>query len=206
MAGLAEGAIHRAIEALSTQDILLAQRVIDEDKLIDEQELLIEEQAIDMLALHQPMACDLRFITTAIRINGQLERIADLAVNISQRVIELGGQPLLKPLVDIPALADISRKMVRDVIDAFVRRDETKAKQVIVADPQADSLRDAIYREIVHEFLAKDPLTATRGVPLILISRHLERICDHAVNIAEDVIYMINAKVVKHHQEELGKE
>jgi len=203
MATLAEEAIFKSIEALKNRDKELAQSVIQEDKKVDELELTVEETAIDLLALKQPLARDLRFITTGMKINAELERIADLAVNIAQRVLELSDKPILKPLIDIPKLTDISRKMVKDVIDAFVNSDENLAKEVILFDSEADNLRNLIQEELINDYMSKDASTATRAVPLLLIARHLERICDHATNIAEDVIYMIRAEVVKHHPERI---
>ncbi len=203
MAILTEEAIHKSIEALKNRDAQMAGAVIEDDRKIDELELIIEERAISLLALRQPMAIDLRSITTGMKINAELERIADLAVNISQRVLELVHEPLLKPLIDIPKLTTVARKMVKDAIDAFVNRDQNLAKQVILSDPEADKLRNLIYEELINDYMVKDGTTAPRAVPLLLIARHLERICDHATNIAEDVIYMIEAKVVKHHFEKL---
>ncbi len=203
MAAMVESSIHKSTEALKRQDSGLAQSVIDEDREIDEEELKIEEMAIDLLALHQPMAGDLRFITTGMKINAELERIADLAVNIAQMVKELAGRPLLKPLIDIPKLTKVTQRMVKDAIDAFVNRDQDTAKQVILSDPQADELRNLVYEELVNDYIIKDGTTAPRAIPLLLIARHLERIADHATNIAEDVIYMVQAKVVKHHPEQL---
>ena len=203
MAALAEAAIYNSIEALKNQDKKLARTIIDEDRKIDEMELGVEERAIALLALRQPMARDLRFITTGMKINAELERIADLAVNIAQRVFELAGKPLLKPLIDIPKLTTVARRMVKDAIDAFVNRDENLAKKVILSDPEADNLKNLVQIELINDYMVKDGTTASRAVPLLLIARHLERICDHATNIAEDVIYMVQAKVVKHHPEKL---
>ncbi len=206
MASLVEDAIHKSMEALKKQDSNLARKVIDEDKKIDQMEIKIEEEAIDILALFQPMARDLRFVTTGMRINSELERIADLAVNISQRVLEISDKPLLKPLIDIPRLANIAKRMVRNAIDSFINQDEKLARQVILSDPEADSLRNLVQDELINDFLSIDPSSATRAVPLLLISRHLERICDHATYIAEDVIYMVKAQVVKHHRNILKEE
>lgn len=203
MATLAEEAIYKSIEALKNRDKELAQSVIQGDKKIDELELVVEEAAIDLLALKQPIARDLRFITTGMKINAELERIADLAVNIAQRVLEIADKPILKPLIDIPKLTDVARKMVKDVIDAFVNSDEKLAKSVIFSDSEADKFRNLIQDELIKDYMSKDASTATRAVPLLLIARHLERICDHATNIAEDVIYMIRAEVVKHHPERI---
>jgi len=203
LATMAEESIHCSIEALKARDKVLAKKVIDTDCRIDELELINEERAIDLLALRQPMARDLRFITTGMKINSELERIADLAENIAQRVIELADEPLLKPLIDIPKLAEVARKMVKQAIDSFVNQDEELAKKVILYDSEADKLRNLVYNELIHDYMVKDGTTATRAVPLLLIARHLERICDHASYIATDVIYMIKAKVVKHHPERL---
>ena len=203
MAILAEEAIFKSIEALKSRDKELAQSVIQDDRKIDELELAVEETAIELLALNQPIARDLRFITTGMKINSELERIADLAVNIAQCTLELIDKPLLKPLIDIPKLTAVARRMVKDVTNAFLNNDENLAKKVILSDSEADNLRDLIQEELINDYMSKDASTATRAVPLLLISRHLERICDHATNIAEDVVYIINAKVVKHHYEEL---
>ncbi len=203
MAAMAEEAIHNSIEALKGINRDLAEKTIANDVRIDELENKIEEEGVELLALFQPMAKDLRFISTGLKINTELERIADLAVNICQRVQELAdlSEPLLKPLVDIPQLTDVAKAMVRNVIDAFVRRDEGLAKGVILSDKEANRLRTAIITELVDDYMVKDGSCAPRAMPLLLVARDLERICDHATYIAEDVIYMIHAKVVKHHPE-----
>ena len=204
MSSLTETAIDVSIQALQDLNIYLAQDVINNDSRIDEMEIEIEEKAIDILALHQPLARDLRFVTTAIQINTNLERIADLAVNISQRVLELAAvKPLLKPLIDIPRLSQLARGMVRKSMDAFVDHDGTLAREVISMESEADQLRNSIQEELTHEFIMVDGKTAPRAIPLILIARHLERICDQATNIAESVIYLEQAIVVKHHPEKL---
>jgi len=200
---LAQEAIFKSIEALKNRDKEQAKEVIDTDDKIDELELIVDERCIDLIARHQPMAGDLRFITTGMKINAELERIADLAVDIAQRVLELIDKSLLKPLVDIPKLSEIAQNMVRDSIDAFVKRDVSLAKKVVLSDEEADNLRNLVQEELINDYIAKDPSTAARAVPLLLIARHLERICDHTTNIAEDVIYMVEGKVVKHHPEEL---
>lgn len=200
---MAQEAIYKSIEALKNRDKPQAQEVINNDDKIDELELEIDEKCIDLIARHQPMARDLRFIATGMKINAELERIADLAVDICQRVLELADKPLLKPLIDIPKLSAIAQDMVRDAIDAFVKRDEELARKVMFSDSQADRLRNLVQDELTNDYMAKDPGTAPRAVQLLLIARHLERICDHATNIAEDVIYMVAAKVVKHHPEEI---
>ncbi len=203
MGAFAQEAIFKSVEALMNRDKNQAQEVISIDDKIDELELIIDEHCIDLIARHQPMASDLRFITTGMKINAELERIADLAVDICQRVLELVNKPLLKPLIDTPKLGAIAQEMVRDAIDAFVNKDVELAKKVVNSDVAADKLRNLIADELINDYMSKDPTTADRAVPLLLIARHLERICDHATNIAEDVIYMVEAKVVKHHHEEL---
>ncbi|MBN1526245.1 MAG: phosphate signaling complex protein PhoU [Candidatus Omnitrophica bacterium] len=198
IAALAEEAIRRSVGALKNNDRLMAKHVIEEDARIDALELSIDEKCIDLIARHQPMARDLRFITSAMKINAELERIADLAVDISQRVFELADKPLLKPLEDIPKLTMVAQRMVRMAIDAFVKEDSVLALEVLKEDCEADALRNSIQDELVNDFMAKDGSAAPRAVPLLLIARHLERICDHATNIAEDVIYIIEAETVKH--------
>jgi phosphate transport system protein len=203
MAVLTEEAIAKSVEALINLSVEKARQVIDEDTKINLLELAIDEKCLDLIALHQPMAIDLRFITMTMKIGTDLERIADLAVDISQRVMELADKPQLKPLIDIPKLAKLAQGMVKDAIDAFVSKDVKLAKDVILRDDQADFLRNLIQTELICDYMLKDLSTITRGVALILVARHLERICDHATNIAEDVIYMVEAKVVKHHPENL---
>ena len=203
MGSLVEGSIEKSIEALKQLDALQAGKVIVEDKLIDEMELEIDEVCVDLLALRQPMAHDLRFIAMAMKITTDLERMADLAVDIAQRVLEMASRPLLKPLVDIPKLTILAQQMTRDAINAFVDSDAQLAGSVIMLDAEADRLRNAVQKELIDDYIKKDPSTVSRAIPLLLISRHLERICDHATNISEDVIYMAQAKVVKHHPEKL---
>jgi len=203
MGSLAEDAIVNSVKALKEQSRQIASDVINSDRKIDSLEVEIEEKCLTLMALHQPTAVDLRFLTTAIKLNNELERIADLAVDIAQRVLEIVDKPLLKPLVDIPKLCVIAQTMVKESIDAFVNRDIELAKKVVLSDAEADKLRNFVQDELVNDYISKDAGTATRAVPLLLIARHLERICDHATNIAEDVIYMVGAKVVRHHPEEL---
>ena len=203
MGVFAQEAIYKSIEALKNRDKHQAQEVIDTDDRIDALELEIDEKCIDLIARYQPMAGDLRFITTGMKINAELERIADLAVDICQRVLEIVDKPLLKPLVDIPKLSAIAQNMVKDAIDSFVKKDARLARKVVTSDNEADQLRNLVQKELLNDYMLKDCKTVDRAVPLLLISRHLERICDHTTNIAEDVIYMVEAKVVKHHPEEL---
>ena len=203
MASLVEEAILKSVEALKQRDKTLAEAVISSDKKIDELENKIDEFCLDLIALRQPVAQDLRFITMAMQSDADLERIADLAVDIAQRAEELIAQPPLKPLIDIPKLAEIAQKMVKEAIDAFINKDVELAKKVVFTDREADAFRDLIQKELIYDYMVKDGSTAPRAVPLILVTRHLERICDHATNIAEDVIYMTEAKMVRHHPEKL---
>ena len=203
MGVMTQEAIYKSIEALKNRDKQGAKEVIDTDDKIDELELAIDEKCVDLIARHQPMAGDLRFITTGMKINAELERIADLALDISQRVLELVDKPILKPLIDIPKLSVVAQNMVRDAIDAFVKKDVGLAKRVVLSDDEADKLKNLVQEELINDYMAKDASTAPRAMPLLLIARHLERICDHATNIAEDVIYMVEGKIVRHHPEEL---
>ncbi len=196
-------AINKSIRSLKQRDKALANNVIDNDKNIDELELAIDEKCLDLIARHQPMASDLRFITMGMKLNAELERIADIAVDICQRGLRLIDEPELKPLIDMPKLAQVAQDMVRMSIEAFISRDIEIAKKVISSDSEADSLRNSIQNELVEDYMLKDKSTCPRAVQLLLIARFFERICDHATNIAEDVIYMIDAKVVRHHPENI---
>jgi len=200
MGAFAEEAIYKSIEALKNKDGKLAESVIENDNNIDRLELAIDEKCIDLIARYQPMAKDLRFITTGMKINAELERIADIAVDIAQRTLELVNKPLMKPLVDIPKLTSIAQNMVKMSIDSFIKSDIELAKKVLLSDPEANNLRDIIQKELIEDYMAKDSSSAPRAVQLLLIARFLERICDHTTNIAEDVIYMVQAEVVKHQQ------
>jgi phosphate transport system protein len=203
MGTLVEASIFESVESLKELSIERVNEIIREDKVIDEMENAIDERCLDLMALRQPMAIDLRFITMSMKISTDLERIADLAVDIAQRVQDLVGKPLLKPLIDIPKLTNLAQQMTKDALDAFVNKDVELAGSVILRDNEADKLRNLVQKELVDDYMCKEPSTASRAVPLLLIARHLERICDHATNIAEDVIYMIKADVVKHHPEKL---
>ena len=198
MAGLAERAISNAIEALVKRDTPLAEKTITEDEKINEMEILVDDLCLKLLALHQPLAADLRFITSAMRINTELERIGDLSVNIAERAISLDQEPQLKPYIDLPRMAEITQSMVKDVLDAFVNGDARLARSVCERDDQVDALNDQVFRELLT-YMMSDPKTITRAVHLIIVSRCLERIADHATNIAEGVIFMVQALVIKHH-------
>lgn len=204
MGAYAEEAIYLSMEALKNRDKELAKNIIANDNNVDKLELVIDEKCVDLIARYQPMAKDLRFIMTGMKINSELERIADIAVDIAQRTLEMVDRPLLKPLIDIPKLAAVAQKMVKMAIDSFVKGDIELAKNVLLSDPEANQLRNVIHKELVEDFMEKDASTAPRAVQLLLIARFLERICDHATNIAEDVIYMVQAEVVRHHPERLN--
>jgi phosphate transport system protein len=203
MGSLVESAISGSIEALKQLSRQAAEEIIGHDEAIDQMEVKIVNTCVSLLALRQPMAVDLRFITMAMQINTDLERMGDLAVDISQRVLELADKPLLKPLVDIPNLSVIACEMTKDVIKAFLNDDVELAKNIILRDREADNLRDLVQSELINDYMLKDSATIPRALPLLLIARHLERICDHATNIAEDIIYIAQAKMVKHRLEYL---
>ncbi|MBF0494659.1 MAG: phosphate signaling complex protein PhoU [Candidatus Omnitrophica bacterium] len=200
---LAEESIQRSVEALKNRDKKMAEAVINEDARVDQLELDIDEKCIDLIARYQPIAGDLRFIAIGMKLNAELERIADIAVDIAQRVLEIADKPQLKPLIDIPKLTTIAQNMVKMSVDAFLKKDVKLAKEVILSDSDADQLRNLIQRELIEDYMAKDGSTAHRAIQYLLVARFLERICDHATNIAEDVIYMVHAEVVRHHPEKL---
>lgn len=197
MAGLVEEAIRNAVEALVKRNTALAEKTIAEDEGINQMEIVIDDWCLKLLALHQPLAADLRFITSAMRINTELERIGDQAVNISERAISLNQEPQLKPYIDIPRMAEIAQSMVKDVLDAFVNGDANLARSVCARDDQVDALNDQVFRELLT-YMMSDSKTITRAVHLIIVGRCLERIADHATNIAEGVIFMVKALVIKH--------
>lgn len=197
MGGMVERNIFNSVEALKKADVGLAKAVVESDDAIDEIELKVDDLCLELLATQQPMAIDLRFITTGMRIGSDLERIGDLAVDIAQRAIEISSLPLLKPLVDIPKMADLAERMVHSALDAFVKRDTKVAQSLWDDENKVDSFRDLVYDELT-EIMNKDASATNRALPLIIISRHLERIADHATNIAEDVVYMVEGKVIKH--------
>lgn len=195
--GLVEQAIDDAIRALLERDSELARKVIANDDRLNTKEVELDEFCLKLLALRQPAAKDLRFITTAIKINYDLERIGDLAVNICERVLELNEEPQLKPYIDIPKMAKIAQTMVKESLDAFVKEDVNLAIKVAKDDELVDQLLDQIFRELLT-YMMEDPRTITRATRLIFISKYLERIADHAVNIAELVIFMVKGKIIRH--------
>lgn len=204
LASLVEEAIRKSIKSLVDRDSDLAQKVIGSDDEINMLEIDIDELCLRLLALYQPAAVDLRFITSAMKINNDLERMGDLAVNIAERTLDLLKQPLLKPLIDIPRMAELAQKMVRDVLSAFVTKDAELAQEVCRRDDEVDNLNDQVFRELLT-YMMQDSKNITRAVDLMLIGRHLERIADHATNIGEDVVYFVKGKTIKHHIEEKRK-
>jgi phosphate transport system protein len=203
MSAEVEKAIGNSVTALRELSRKKAGAVIKDDDRIDKIDLEIEEKCLNLIALYQPAATDLRFIVMSMKIATDLERIADLAVDIGQRVLEMADKPLLKPLIDIPKLETLSQGMVRDAINSFVSKDPELSKSVILRDSEADELRNLVQSELINDYMSKDPTTAPRAVALLLVARHLERICDHATNIAENVIYLVKAEQVRHHPESL---
>ena len=198
MAGLAEAAIGLAVRALVSRDAEMARQVIASDDAINMLEVEIDERCLRTMARYQPEAKDLRFLAMALKINNDLERMGDQAVNIAERTLELLKEPLLKPLLDIPRMAELAQRMVKDSLDAFVQQDVLRAREVCRQDDQVDRLDDQIFRELLT-YMVQDPRAIPRAVHLILVSRHLERIADHATNIAEDVVYLVQGQTIKHH-------
>jgi phosphate transport system protein len=197
MGAMVEDQIRRVMRALVERDEALARDVIERDREVNVYDVEIDEKCVELLALYQPTAGDLRFITTAMKIVTDLERIGDQAVNIAQRAIELNQEPQLKPYIDLPRMADKAQRMVKDALDSFVSRDTTLAREVCGRDNEVDALKEQIFRELLTYMMA-DPKTIARSIRLILVSRFFERVADHATNIAEMVIYMVESKMVRH--------
>jgi phosphate transport system protein len=200
MAGLVESAISRSVRSLIEQDRELAQQVIRDEPRINRMEMEIDGVVTRLLALRQPVARDLRFLTAALKINTDLERIGDLANHIAERSLSLMHHPLVRPMTDIPKMASLVQSMLLKCLEAFVKGDSDLARTVLVADDEVDQLRDAVYGELV-ETMQRDPGTVTAAVDLIFVARNLERIGDHATNIAEDVVFLVKGIDVRHHAE-----
>jgi phosphate transport system protein len=198
MGGLVEFAIHRSIRTLIERDSSFAQQVWDNEKRINAMEIEIDEIATRILALHQPVARDLRFLTAAIKINSDLERMGDLAINIIQRAISVVAQPKVQPLIDIPLMSRLVESMVRRSLDAFVRRDAELAREVLLADDEVDDLKNSAYQSLIG-FMEKEPTGIHPAVDLIFVAHNLERIGDHATNVAEDVLFLVHGIDVRHH-------
>jgi phosphate transport system protein len=203
MGGLAEEQVRLAVKSLVDRDSALIETVLIGDRPLNALHIEVDQRCFTLLALHQPMAVDLRAIVAAVKINTDLERVGDLAINIAEAARQYVTHPPVKRLIDIPRMASIAQRMLRDALDAFVRRDIALAQQVLNEDDALDALKTQIFRELLTHMLA-DPATIEPALALILVSRHLERIGDHATNVAEDVIFMVSAKDVRHHAGEVG--
>ncbi|HUG54169.1 MAG TPA: phosphate signaling complex protein PhoU [Vicinamibacteria bacterium] len=201
MGALVEERVHQSIQALMERSLESAEAIVRGDQEVNTLQIEIDDRCLKLLALQQPMASDLRLITAAMKINADLERIGDQAVNVAENAVKLMSAPPLKPLLDLPRMAEMAERMTRDSLDAFVRRDSSLAREVLGRDDEVDGLKDTIFRVLLTYMMA-DPGTIERALALILISRNLERIADHATNIAEDVIFLVEARDVRHHHEE----
>ena len=198
MGGIAEERVRASVRALTERDEALVDEVLAGDAPLNELHIEIDTRCFKLLALHQPMAVDLRAIMSAIKINTDLERVGDLAVNIGEAARRYLAHPPVKELIDIPRMGDLAQRMLRDALDAFVRRDVDLAQRVLDADDELDGLKTQVFRELLT-YMLEDPHTIEPSLDLILVSRHLERVGDHATNIAEDVIFMVSARDVRHH-------
>jgi phosphate transport system protein len=203
MGGLAEEQVRLAVQGLVDRDRSLIDRVLHGDDPLNALHIEVDGRCFTLLALYQPMAVDLRAIVAAVKINTDLERVGDLAINIAEAAARYAVHPPVKKLIDIPRMASIAQAMLRDALDAFVKRDTALAQRVLNEDDRLDELKTQIFRELLT-YMLQDPTTIEPALDLILMSRHLERIGDHATNVAEDVIFMVSAKDVRHHAAEEG--
>ena len=197
MGGSVESQLQDVLQAMTERDSDLAIRVVENDLVINTLDLEIDETCLGLLALHHPKAGDLRFITTTMKISAELERMGDLAENIAERVIELNEEPQLKPYIDIPRMAERTIQMVKECLDAFVNRDATLARKVCRDDDYVDDLTEQLFRELVS-FMLEDPRTISRATRLTFVGKYYERIADHATNIAELVVYLVEGKIIRH--------
>jgi phosphate transport system protein len=197
MGGFVEKQITNATTALISRDDELARLTIERDSTVNRMDVEIDDLSIRLLALHQPAAKDLRLITTGLKINADLERIGDMAVNMCERVLELNQEAQLKPFIDIPRMAEVAQRMLRESLDAFVREDVDLALKVCRDDDVIDGLTGQLVRELLS-FMIEDPRTITRSLRLIFLGKYLERIADHATNIAEMVVFMVKGKSIRH--------
>jgi len=201
MSGRAEAIIRKSLESLVRRQPALAEEVFADDKLIDRMEIDIEEDCIRLLALQQPLARDLRLITSALKISNDLERAADHAVNIAGCAKQLASKPEVRPLADLPALAEKSIGMLRDALEAFVQGDGEAARRLVRRDDEVDSLNRRMFAELIRRMIA-DPDQVERSMTLVLVGRNLERIADLATNVAEEVVFIAEARIIKHHTDE----
>jgi len=200
MGAVVEDAIGLAIRALLERDTQVAESVIGADRMIDQMELDVDQHTVELIAKMQPTAVDLRFVATAMKITPELERIADLAVDVCERAIELNREPPLKPLIDIPRLARMAQDMVRQSLDSFVRRDAALARQVIARDDEVDLLTEQSFRELLT-YMLEDSRNISRAIRLTFVGKYFERMADGATNICEMVVYLVEGKVIKHSNE-----
>jgi len=198
MGALVEDRVHRAVHALMERDLAEAEAVAGGDQEVNDLQIEIDDRCVKVLALQQPMATDLRLITSAIKINADLERIGDQAVNIAESGLKVLAHSPSRPPNDLRRIAELAERMTRDSLDAFVRRDVALARFVIMRDDEVDRLKDKLFGELIATMVS-DPVSIPHALSFILISRNLERIADHATNIAEDVIFMVEAKDIRHH-------
>jgi phosphate transport system protein len=197
MGGLAEDRLRSAVRGLVDRDLAQLDKVLTGDGALNQLHIEVDDRCFKLLALQQPMAADLRAIVSAVKINSDLERVGDLAVNIAEAAARNLQHPKVKELIDIPRMAVIAQEMLRDALDAYVRRDVALAQRVLARDDELDLLKTLVFRELL-DYMLKDPTTIKAALDLILVSRHLERTGDHATNIAEDVIFMVSALDVRH--------
>lgn len=197
MGSLVEDQIRNALTALIERDEDLARQVIENDHKVNTFDVEIDEMALDALVRYQPVAKDLRFVTTAMKISTELERMSDLAENICERAIELNEEPQLKPYIDIPHMAERARIMVKESLDAFVKMDSALARKVIQDDDFIDNLTEQLFRELLS-FMIENPKTISRAIRLSFISKYIERLADHATNVAELVVYLVEGKIIRH--------
>ncbi len=197
MACLAEDQIDKALGALVKRDSAQAREVIERDRKVNTLDVEMDEECIRLLALHQPAARDLRLVTTAMKISTELERISDLAENVCERSIELNEEPQLKPYIDIPRMGNLARKMVKESIDAFVKEDAALARKVLKDDDLVDDLMEQVFRELLS-YMIEDPHTISRAIRLSFVAKYLERMADHATNVAELVVYLVEGRIIRH--------
>jgi phosphate transport system protein len=198
MGGLAEERVRAAVQGLVKRDTTAINATLRGDEPINQLHIEVDNRCFRLLALHQPMATHLRAIVAAVKINSDLERVGDLAVNIAEAGTRCLNHPPVKQLIDIPKMGEIAQSMLRDALDSYVKRDTVLARSVLNCDDELDALKTQVFRDLL-QFMLKDPTVVEPALDLILVSRHLERIGDHATNIAEDVIFMVSAEDVRHH-------
>ena len=203
MGGAAEEQVRLAVRTLVARDHELGRQVLVGDESINKLHIEIDERCFKLLALHQPVATDLRVVVSGVKINSDLERVGDFAVNIAEAALRYITHPSVKPLIDIPRMAEIAQGMLRDALNAYVRHDTVVAQDVLDRDDTLDALKDQVFRELLS-FMLEDPGRTVPALELILVSRHLERIGDHATNIAEEVIFIESGRDVRHHAQEGG--